>query len=930
MSKRLFIFLLLAGTLVFSRIGLSAQLTNQPYEDALKSFYIEDFDAAIVHLKNALKNNSNHLPSRLLMAEILIAKGDGAGAEVELEFAKQGNADEKKVLPLLLEALLLQSKLDSVIRLAKPIHGNNNLSSKILVLKGRALFEKNSTALASEEYRSAISLNPANSDAMLGLAQVAIKREQYAQALEQVNQALSISVINEKALQLKANIYHEMGDLTNAEQTITSLIKLNSRNLPARLTRASVLVEQEKYQQALGDIDVILQDIPNEPRANYLKAVVSATLGMEEQLTTTANHLSTVLSGMPKQVMNENPFYFYLAGLVHFNQGEFEKAENALSDYLDVVDNDVRALQLIAKVSLALNETFSAKNYLIKARLLEPDNKEIWRMLGKTYFATQEYEKAERYFLDVTESMPDFNLAWQDLGRLQLEIGQVDNAIVSLKKSQSLSAGNSETLQLLMSAMQEKQNVEQALHYLEQLLLQFPDDSKLIQRKAVLYGMKGEHQEAQALFEQAVALDANNVEAIVHLARMEMVADNVTAARQRLLGALKQFPESAPLLVEIGDTFWKKSEISQAKQYYEKAYSIDRQSDLAVNRLLDIAHSQSDFNEAVKLAKEYLVRESHNADIHERLAQAYMKTKNYKAATSAFQLAVKHSANKSEKLLQFGNAQLNMQDFDGAILNYKKAIAWNDKFFSAYLALIKAYNLTSKSAQAISVIEQLSEQIELPGLVDKLKGDVYLAAEQFDLAEAHYKKSNQIETSQQATFGLSEALKANGKLKQAKKVLEHWHETKPNNLVMVVALADVYVLEKAYDKAISLYQKQMELQGKTPLLMNNIAQVYIYEGNYELAVEYAEMSHAAVPSHVAIKDTLAWAYTKQGNPEKALPLFREALAIESENAEIMYHLAVSLVALNRKQEAKRYLERVIASPQQFGERAQATGLLQTL
>ncbi|GHG02547.1 XrtA/PEP-CTERM system TPR-repeat protein PrsT [Thalassotalea marina] len=922
--------LIVVGSIMLSGGIMAAQLTNQPYEDALKSFYVEDFDAAVIHLKNALKNNPSHLPSRLLMAEILIAKGDGAGAEVELEFAKQKNADEKKVLPLMLEALLLQSKLDSVIKLAKPVYGNNNLSSKVLVLKGRALFEKNSTSLASEEYREALRLNPNNIEAILGLAQVAIKREQLAQALEQVNQALAISAVNEKAIQLKANIYHEMGDLTNAEQVVTSLIKLNPRNLPALLTRASVLVEQEKHQQALVDIEVILGEIPNEPRANYLKAIVSAALGMDEELTATANHLSTVLSGMPKQVMKENPFYFYLAGLVHFNRGEYEKAQDSLSDYIDIVDDDTRALRLNAEVSLALGETFSAKNYLVKARLLDPDNKEVWRMLGKTYMATQEYEKAERYFLDLTQARPDFFLAWQDLGRLQLEIGQVNNAISSLEKSLALSEGNSETLLLLMTAMQESNNIEQALVYVEQLLQQVPNDSKLVQRKAVMLGMKGQHQQAKSLFEQAASLDNSNVEAVVHLARMDMVNGDLPSARQRLNTALTKFPDSAPLLVEIGDTFWKKSEISQAKNYYDKAYSIDRKSELALNRLLDVAISRNDVNEAISLAKDYLVRENHNANIHQRLANAYMQAKDYKEAMSAFQLAVKHVANKSPVLLNFANAQLAIQDFNGAILNYKKAIAWNNNFFAAYLALIKAYNLTAEPEKALDVVNELSKHIKLPGLAEKLTGDVYLAAKQYDLAEKHYKNSLQIEESQQATFGLSEALKGNNKLAQARGLLEKWNQKAPNSLMMVVALADLYVMEKTYDKAISLYQEQMKLQGQTPLLMNNIAQVYILASNFDLAVEYAEKSHIAVPDHVAIKDTLAWAYTKQGSLEKALPLFREALAIESDNAEIMYHLAVNLIGQNRKNEAKRFLERVASSSQQFNEKTEAIDLLKTL
>ena len=273
----LIFYIALPINLIFTGHSLAAEATNQPYENALKSFYMEDLNAAVIYLKNALKNNPSHLPSRILMAEILIARGDGAGAEIELLVAEKGRADNKKLLPLLLEAYLLQSKYVQVIKSAKPIANNNRLSSDILVFKARALFSKNNSRLARIEYQNALLLNPKNPNATLGLAQIALKKEQYQTSFDYLEQTLRISPLNTNAMQMKANLFQIKGDIKQAEAIISEAIAINSKHFPALLTRAGVFIEQGKFNQALEDINVILQDIPNEPRANYLKTCLLYT-----------------------------------------------------------------------------------------------------------------------------------------------------------------------------------------------------------------------------------------------------------------------------------------------------------------------------------------------------------------------------------------------------------------------------------------------------------------------------------------------------------------------------------------------------------------------------------------------------------------------------------------------------------------------------
>ena len=381
--------LLLTGIIFCSNTAFAytEQTTNQPYEDALKSFYSEELSTAIIYLKTALKNKPDHLPSLILLAEVYIARGNGAAAEDALLKARQLNADEKKLQPLLLDAFLQQKKYKAVIENSKNSFLDPKLQSKIWVLKGRAHVELNQIEQAKVAYQNGLDVLKNNIQASLGMAQVYLIKRQYGKAREYIEYVLSLSSINTNALIMLANIEQNEGHSDKALTIISQVIALNKKNFPALLTRASLYIEKAKFELALNDLAVIIDEIPNEPKANYLKVVASSALGDLATSKETIAHLNIVLSGLPNDIMQQNPVYLYLAGIVSYQQQEYRKAQNVLNKYIDIIAEDTRALKLLAKVEMALAQFSSAKTYLIKARLIDPKDNEIWSLLGHSCVA---------------------------------------------------------------------------------------------------------------------------------------------------------------------------------------------------------------------------------------------------------------------------------------------------------------------------------------------------------------------------------------------------------------------------------------------------------------------------------------------------------------------------------------------------------------
>ena len=62
--------------------------------------------------------------------------------------------------------------------------------------------------------------------------------------------------------------------------------------------------------------------------------------------------------------------------------------------------------------------------------------------------------------------------------------------------------------------------------------------------------------------------------------------------------------------------------------------------------------------------------------------------------------------------------------------------------------------------------------------------------------------------------------------------------------------------------------------------------------------------------------------------DKALPLLREALAIDYSNIEIKYHMALTLKALGQDREAFNMLREVVNSQRDFDNKAKALEILE--
>ena len=122
------------------------------YETALQHFTGGDYRAAVIQLKNALQQDSKHLPSRILLGRSYLASEFPVQAEAEFLQARKLGADMRTVDPLLAETFLQLGKFQSVLDEIAIDPNSTVEASKLRVFKGKAYLGLNEPDRAMWEF----------------------------------------------------------------------------------------------------------------------------------------------------------------------------------------------------------------------------------------------------------------------------------------------------------------------------------------------------------------------------------------------------------------------------------------------------------------------------------------------------------------------------------------------------------------------------------------------------------------------------------------------------------------------------------------------------------------------------------------------------------------------------------------------------------
>jgi putative PEP-CTERM system TPR-repeat lipoprotein len=514
-----------------------------------------------------------------------------------------------------------------------------------------------------------------------------------------------------------------------------------------------------------------------------------------------------------------------------------------------------------------------------------------------------------------------------NFARTKMQSGNYQLAIDALLSIEDKNINPVRVKLLLIDSYQQSKQIKKAITVNKELLAEFPNDSFFHQRIGALYGLNNELALARSSFNKALTLDENNILAIVHLGRMDNISGKTESALKFLQSKLNLFPKNTFIMAEISDSYLMSKDLDNCLVWIKKAYAIDMNNFYIINKYVSALISQQNLQKAIEITQYYIERNRKDLLALESLASLYVKNREYNKAVSVLTDVVKKSDIKAPAYLKLGKAQQQVNNNTLAIQSYKKAIIADDKYLAAYIALVDLIIKSRNEVYANILINDIEKLTGNKSQSEMLKGALFFELDSFIQAESHYVKSISIAEEKQAIIGLYNTYKKLNQTEKSIPYLVQWLVKNPKDLLVSISLADSYRYSQQLQKSFDLYQQLLITYGQVPILLNNIAIVAFALGEKEQAKEYADQAYSYLKNNVAIIDTLAWIESRLGNYKRALALFRKALAKDFENAEVKYHLAVTLYALNRDSEAYDLLLASVNSHQHFLEKSDAELLL---
>ena len=233
------------------------------------------YSTALIHLKNALKQEPDHLDTRLKLARLFVDTGQGVQAQVEIERARQLGATPSDTAVLAAKAKLLQGQFEELTAHVDLLDLPQSDIASLRAIQGHAFYEQRKFQQARLMFQRAQLLSPSDIEVEIGQAKLFAIEGKTEQQKMQVLALLKKYPSNADVLIVAGNFYRDNADYVKALELFeqAGLIQPSNVNVWFGIVRSHIATRN--YNDAKSEIQKVLTNYPEHQVGNYLLAVIA-------------------------------------------------------------------------------------------------------------------------------------------------------------------------------------------------------------------------------------------------------------------------------------------------------------------------------------------------------------------------------------------------------------------------------------------------------------------------------------------------------------------------------------------------------------------------------------------------------------------------------------------------------------------------------
>lgn len=878
-----------------------------------------DRKAALIQLKNAVAQNPENAEARLQLGSLHLELGDAVSADKELRKAASLGVAADKIQPLLARTMLQQAKFKELLEEITPEQAK--ASPVLLARRGDAHLALGEKDKAKEAYEAALAVNDKAGDGLIGLARLAATENDLAAASRFVGDATTRDPGNAEAWMMLGNLQRSQGKVKEALAAYDKVLAINPAHRSANLEKAYVHIGANNLAAAKADIDAAKKHWGSDLNVTYAQALLDYTGGKNAEA---KELLQKILKVAPEHLPS-----VLLAGAVELNLGGNQQAEQHLRKYLETLPNNLYARKLLAQALLKTNQPAEATAVLAPALKDGNQDAQLLALTGQSYLQSRDFAKASDYLEKASALAPGAASIRTSLGLSKLGQGDWDKAVGELERAATLDPKNTEAGFALVQAELRRGQHDKALAAVQALEKAQPDNAAVHNMKGGVYLSKQDLKNARANFERALALNPSYFPAAANLARIDIAEKNPAGAKKRFETLLAKDKKNIEAMNALATLELQAGRPEGATTWLEKSQAENPEAPAPAVNLGTHYLRTKQADKALALARKMLAVHPTNPELLDLMGQAQIAKEDHGGALESYSKLVNVVPKSAMAHMRLATVRLLMKNDAAAAEDLKRAVALDPKFVPARVAQAQMAMRAKKPEEALAVARQLQKDEPKATVGFELEGEVLLAQQKPAAAIAAFEKAYAISNSSSHLLKISAILKQSGKEGEAQARLAKYHAANPKDQVVSLLIADNYLAKRQYKQAISSLESTVKVNPSNAVALNNLAWAYQQEKDPR-ALATAEQAFKIAGDNPAVMDTLGWVLVENGNTARGVEVLRKAVAKAPEAHDIRYHLAAALAKTGDKVNARKELEKSLASGKPFAALEDAKSLMQQL
>ncbi|MDA0738723.1 MAG: tetratricopeptide repeat protein [Nitrospirae bacterium] len=505
---------------------------------------------------------------------------------------------------------------------------------------------------------------------------------------------------------------------------------------------------------------------------------------------------------------------------------------------------------------------------------------------GQAYFTEEKYREALIEYKNVVQIDPKDAGAHYQLALIHMKLGgmtELQAAFGELAKSVDLDPSNQDAQIKLSEFYLMTRQPEKARQHADIVLASAPQDPKghLLRGRSLI--IEKEFNQGVEEFQQAIELDADNVNTYIDLAKAYIGMKDTEAAFDTLNQGLAKHPKSVELILALGDISLVTGKADDAEAQYRKAIELDPE------------------NEALSI----------------KLARFYQFLRKWEQAEETLLLNVKNHPQSDVAQVQMGEFYVYLGQRDKAITHFQQALDLKPESESAQEKIITYYLDGGQIEQAEPLIQAILEKDKknLLGRVTNARVKVMKGT----VAEAIADLQRVVKEEPRMAIAhhyLGVAFAANNDGAQAVRELSEAVKLDPSMIPARNALAGIRLAEGSYDLAIEQAQAAFKLNPRNLPSVRVLAEAFFRKGEIAKAKKVYEAIVGNIPTDASSHYRLGLISGRDKDLKGALGHFEKAVEGNPNFVQAVSQIAAVYLTLGKAEQAReRVMQQIKVVPE---------------